>query len=239
MLKLCLFLLLLCSACQLSKTNDTSLSNEQVYHVKNIDTLPPILIDGQMDALWERAIRLTDFKDQWYHKNVGQTNFRALWDKEWLYFSYTVNDNEIILEQDFSDSESNAVRSDRVEIFLSSLTKDSIYYAFEMDADARLFDSKGVYTKYIDDKWDMPSTDIQLASLGFKGGYTLEGKMSLQRLRELDVLTEKSELKAGLFRGDYSSGQDSIVWISWGKADSPKPNFHLPSALGVLKLDKQ
>jgi len=99
-----------------------------------------------------------------------------------------------------------------------------------------MFDSKCVFTKYINEEWDMPSKDIHLASYLHNDGYIVEGKISLNQLRELSVISQQSELKTGLFRGEYTNVQDSIVWISWGKANSPHPNFHLPSAFRTLQL---
>lgn len=232
-----LILSFLFGSCQFSNIEKGTGTFEYVYRVLNCDNNSQIIIDGIMDPGWEKAILLNNFKDHWNHKEVGLTRFRALWDNEWLYFIYEVEDTEIILEQGYSDSESNAVRSDRIELFFSDLVRDSIYYAFEIDADARRFDSKGVFKKYIDREWDMPSKDIQLASSKHKSGYVVEGKLSIQKLKELSVITKELELKTGLFRGEYSSGQDSIIWISWGKSNSPKPNFHLPSAFKTLKLD--
>ena len=239
-----LCLLVMLAGCHLSKKNkaksdltldQTLAPNQSVYHVQKCKKNTQINIDGLIDPSWKHAILHTDFEDQWYHKEAGQTSFRALWDTQWLYFIYDVEDNDIVLEQGYTDSESNAVRSDRVEIFLGSAI-DDVYYAFEMDADARVYDSKGEWEEYSDGTWDMPATDIQLASSRHDSGYILEGKLALQKLRELDVLTDQSTVKAGLFRGDYSSGQDSIVWISWGKADSSIPNFHLLSALREVRL---
>jgi len=104
-----------CQFVQIQDGNDKT--SEDIYKVMRCDKNFQIKIDGEIEVAWEKALLLNDFQDHWNQKKVGQTAFRALWDTNWLYFVYDVEDSEIILEQGYSDSESNAVRSDRIELF--------------------------------------------------------------------------------------------------------------------------
>lgn len=243
----CIICLSVLVGCHLSKSHDVTHGEMEYKRLSVKDTVYQVLkckpdtkihIDGKLESSWEAAIVHTNFKDHWYDQQKGETKFRSLWDESWLYFIYEVEDEDIVLEQTYADIESNAVRSDRIELFFSTNETDSLYYAFEIDADARLFDSKGKFKSYIDTDWDFPTEDIFLASTKNESGYRVEGKFSISRLKALDVLKNNLELKAGLFRGDYTTNEDNICWISWGKSSSVKPNFHLPSALRKLKLIK-
>lgn len=45
---------------------------------------------------------------------------------------------------------------------------------------------------------------------------------------------------AGLYRGEYyhkEADKIAIKWISWVVGNTDKPNFHVPSSFGVLKLE--
>ena len=60
----------------------------------------------------------------------------------------------------------------------------------------------------------------------------------MESLKELNLLNN-NELQAGLFRGECLKIRDpesSFSWISWIKPESVRPDFHIPSSFGVIKL---
>ena len=201
------------------------------------------LMELLMKSIWGKAIELTEFVYHWRAEKAPKTSFRGLWDEAYFYFLYVVNDDGVYLVEDASlDEEKQAVNSDRIEIFFRSADLSLPYYALEMDAKARTFDSKGTFQKRIavDWLWDWPEGHLILKSTIQENGYTVEGKISISSLKELSLLND-GYIHAGLYRGEYIPTNEEkpiIKWISWVKSDSPKPNFHLPSSFGVLKLEE-
>ena len=210
-----------------------------VYQVRKVDQ-QKISIDGLgNEPAWERAVELTDFADHWSDEQVPSTSFKALWDDERIYFLYQVEDPQILLVEDSTrDVERQAVNSDRVEIFIRSSDVAKPYYALEMDALGRTFDSQGEFGEYIDWQWDWPAEDFNLKASIAGESYQVEGSLTLRSLRQLGLLVN-GKLNAGLYRGEYipsSTDKPRVRWISWVKPDSDKPNFHIPSSFGVLEL---
>lgn len=70
-------------------------------------------------------------------------------------------------------------------------------------------------------------------------GYWVEGAISLKSLRYLGMYKNDGILKAGLYRGEYSTDADGSTkprWLSWINPRSERPDFHIPSSFGILKL---
>ena len=170
----------------------------KTYLVKKINAEGINLSGRGDDPQWKEANILTDFSYPWREEAAPLTEFRALWNNESFFFRYRANDEDIISKIDSSLSiEMQAVASDRVEIFFKADDKMNPYYSLEMDAMARLFDSEGKYHRNINADWDWPEGEIELQSSYYKGGYTLEGSISMSSLEELGM-KEGNILKAGL-----------------------------------------
>ncbi|MEQ9289991.1 MAG: sugar-binding protein [Cyclobacteriaceae bacterium] len=216
---------------------------QQDYWVKYIAGAE-VQVDGtDNDTAWDKATVLTDFVYPWQDEQAPATRFRGLWNNEYFYFLFQVEDGFIHLVDDASlDEEDQAVGSDRVEIFTKNPDNSQPYYSLEMDADGRLFDSKAIFDKKngIDRTWDWPEGHLVIQSSMDEKGYTVEGKISLASLKALGVLTD-GVLHAGLYRGEYVAVKGTgigVKWISWIIPDSTTPNFHIPSSFGVLRLVK-
>lgn len=225
----------LCLFCLLA--NFCTLKKPSFYPVNK--TSQRIQLDGKADeAAWAGAVWLQDFSDPWHDEAAPLTHFRALWDDDNFYFIFRADDDEIICPKE-DNEEMNAVNSDRVEIFFKIDDRMDPYYSLEMDALGRVFDSRGIYPRRIDHTWDWPEKELELSTTIDATGYWLEGRISINSLRQLGLIQPDGKIKAGLFRGDYRKGtadKVSIRWISWIKPDSEKPDFHIPSAFGELKL---
>ncbi len=199
-------------------------------------------IDGSgNDPAWERAYVLNDFRYPWREEIAPATVFRALWDDAYLYFLYQVTDPDIYLHQDSSLSlKQQAVRSDRIEIFFKADDAMDPYYSLEMDALGRIFDSEGRFYRKINADWTWPEGQLLVKASRDAGRYRVEGQISLSSLRQLGMLSgDETELKAGLYRGEYvrlANGAQEVKWISWIMPDSDKPDFHIPSSFGHLRL---
>ena len=114
------------------------------------------------------------------------------------------------------------------------------YYALEMDALGRVLDTQGRFYRNIDYDWDWPEGQLILKASIDDTGYWVEGSISFESLRQLGMYKDDQILKAGLYRGEYQTKENEEIetkWISWILPDSPKPDFHIPSSFGILKLE--
>ena len=210
------------------------------YEYGVLKTTQKITIDGESkESSWDKAIELTKFDNYWSTDVMPKTSFRGLYDAHFFYFLYEVVDEDIVLvDKPEIGEEDQAVRSDRIEIFIRNKDLCKDYYSLEMDAKARVFDSKADFTKSygIDREWDWPEGHLELKSSFTDHGYIVEGRISMTSLKELDLL-DGNIIYAGLYRGNYTSlegEKPSVDWISWVKPE--KLNFHIPSSFGILKF---
>ncbi len=199
-----------------------------------------IEIDGKgSDPLWEKALILTNFHLPWNEEIAQPTTFQALWSDYSLYFFYRVIDHDIIAPGSGLD-ERGVLPSDRIEIFFRQDSTMNPYYCLEMDPKGRVLDYDARYYREFDIEWDWPENGIEVRTAGFESGYTVEGKISMASLRELSLVDDDGILEVGLFRGDFYHQEDRTVvrWITWVPPDVSKPDFHVPSAFGIIELVK-
>lgn len=209
------------------------------YLVKKIEPNSLNITGKGTDKLWEKATPMSDFTYPWREETPPKTTFKALWDDSHLYFLYRAEDTDIVLNmEDGLSDKMRAVASDRVEIFFKSDDKMDPYYSLELDAMARVFDSEGKFYRKIDKDWYWPAGELVVQASMDDKGYWVEGSISLKSLRDLGMLLEGNVLKAGLYRGEYVRKDEEIEvkWISWITPDSEKPDFHIPSSFGRIKL---
>jgi hypothetical protein len=91
----------------------------------------------------------------------------------------------------------------------------------------------------MDYAWTWPSGQYIIKTTAVKDGYIVEVAISIQSLTELGLLKNNC-LLAGLFRAECTGikdGKARLHWISWVKPNSPRPDFHIASAFGVLVLE--
>ena len=207
------------------------------YHLAHIGTRK-INVDGIEDNSWKQATTLTNLLAHWNDNFELQTKFKAVHDESALYFYFNVEDDDIFLEQNFEDEESNAVRSDRVELFLRHPTNVNPYFSFEMDASGRLFDSKGIFDGPIDESWNIDRELFHFETELSETGYVVEGVIQKSVLRELGLISTTGTIAVGVYRGNYHSDSSTIEWISWIKPESEKPKFHIPSSFGTFIFDE-
>lgn len=205
-------------------------SMETVYEVQRVQPDQP--------DRWAPATLLTDFVYPWEKSTAPATLFQALYDQDFFYFRFTTEDDDIYAPGDPYDK-LGVLPSDRVEIFFKSQSAMDPYYCLEMDPRGRVLDYIARYYRVTDFKWEWPEPHLEVTASIQDAGYIVEGKISLSSLRELGILSPEGRMEAGLFRGDayHPDKQNTdIKWISWIRPDSPKPDFHIPSAFGILKL---
>lgn len=212
-------------------------STLKTYKVKKVKQEIQLTGEGT-DIVWQTANVLTDFSYPWRTETAPQTTFRALYTDSHLYFLYRAIDEEIITKER-GLGEKDAADSDRVEIFFKADDRMNPYYALEMDAIGRVLDTQARFHRKIDYSWNWPKEHLLLKATTDEEGYWVEGSISFESLRQLGMYKDNNILKAGLYRGEYVTQTDGTIitkWISWVMPDSEKPDFHIPSSFGILKL---
>ena len=209
------------------------------YQVKNLGDKSITLSGKGDDAQWNGAIELDDFIYPWETVKPLPTSFRAMHNKDWLYCLYRVTDKNInVFVKDNTKRE--VLPSDRVEIFLRRDAQMRPYYGLEIDPHGRVYDYEAFLRQSENGEWHWPEGELLIKSSIHKDGYVVEFAISKKSLTGLGLIKD-SKIEAGLFRGDcvnLNGGvKADIKWISWVKPDSPTPNFHIPSAFGLLILE--
>jgi hypothetical protein len=214
----------------------------KIYIVKRIAP-NQLTVEGRiMNPIWEQANINSDFTFPWEDEEAPKTTFRALCDNENLYFRFDVQDDNVLTHVR-EDHKMEVVDSDRVEIFFRQDDKLNPYYCLEMDARGRVLDYMTKYYRDFDYEWQWPQINsLSIKASEKKGGYVVEGFISLDSLKELGLL-KNNQLEAGLYRGycmnlPEENKAANLRWISWVKPDSDKPDFHMPSSFGKLVLEE-
>lgn len=185
---------------------------------------------------WDEVLMLSDFSYPWQTEEAPRTTFSAYYDQSNIYFRFVAfgPNPKIFVE---NDNKMEVIHSERVEIFFRSDEKMAPYYCLEMDPNGRVLDYKAELYRKFDRSWQWPEPlSIQTEIQDHK--YTLQGKISLSVLNELHLI-HNDQIQIGLFRGHCIKLEEKnaiIKWISWVDSKTKKPDFHVSSAFGILKL---
>lgn len=192
--------------------------------------------------LWGQAEVLGNFSFPWTEAEAPQTLFRALWDDRFFYFRYEVVDPDLVLGGG-GDAMEKVIGSDRVEIFFSTDPELDPYYGLEIDPRGEVLAYKGKYHRVMDWDWECPGLQVWAEETG--AGYEVEAVIPMETFRSLGCLhsgVAGDFLQAGLFRAEFSHGADGKAvdedWISWVDPGGGTPDFHVPSAFGVLNFER-
>ncbi len=212
----------------------------KTYNVRHLANAR-INIDGVLDeADWQKASLETGFVLSWEDRPAPLTEFRAFYDEEYFYFSFNVQDDDIVAEEKFG-TESVVDREDRVEIFFARSSKLEKYFCLEVDPRGRVHSYSASYHRKLDSSWDCAG--LRAAASITEQGYAVEGAIALKTFESLGLPVPGRErmLTAGLFRADFAHGSDGELekhWISWVDLSKEKPDFHVHAAFGCMRMDK-
>lgn len=186
---------------------------------------------------WETAEVLSDFTFPWEDKPAPATSFRALWNDERLHFRFECIDHDLVLGAGETLKE-RVLDSDRVEIFLTPDLSLKAYFCFEMSPAGESLMYQAAFYRQVD--WDWSCASLKLEATRHPTGYTVEGSLALQDLRDWGVLKPgATEFFAGVYRGEFSHQSDGTVkpgWMPWVSPDTERPDFHVPGSFGIFEL---
>jgi len=213
------------------------------YMIHFADQVP--VIDGKgVDMAWDNAQPLTGYTFPWSDKAAPSTEFRALWDRDALYFRYVLEDKHLAVG---TDPERAVLDSDRAEIFLATDPQLSSYYTMEIDPKARVFSADAAYDPVkkkrikLDSSWNWPGLVTEASITA--NGYIVEAKLPLTTITALGLWQDdaQSELLCALMRAEFTPRPDGSIdmgWMTWVDPQTAKPNFHNPGTFGACKLVK-
>jgi hypothetical protein len=217
-----------------------------------------IELDGRADeADWSQAAVEKRFAFPWKQAPAPATEFRALCTEKFLYFTFRVHDEDIVVLERLQDEE-DAVFEDRVEMYFARDDQMADYFCFEVDSRGRAFDYRGAFYRQLDPKWNWPGLETKGSTL--QQGYVVEGRIPLASFPALGfpALRPGVKIRCGLFRAEFShdrSGKPVVQresihnrgrrldgpppieeWIAWVDPKTAEPDFHVPTSLGWLKI---
>lgn len=188
-------------------------------------------------SLWNNAFRLSDFTLPWDDGPAPAMIFRALYDREWLYCLFNVQDSDVKVYVN-KNEKAEVIYSDRVEMFFRQNEQLNLYYCLEIDPLARVYDYRAAFHRKFDPSWAWPSGHLVVQTERNQNNYAVSCAISMESLKHLGLLNDM-QLQTGLFRGkclELDLAKENMKWISWMKPDSVHPDFHIASAFGVLQL---
>jgi len=230
--------------------------SDQVYEARRATT--PITVDGRADEpSWAHAVVERQFAFPWTHKQGADTEFRALWDDSYFYFTFRVQDSDIVVLDRLRD-EQDAVLEDRVEVFFSRDEQMLEYFCIEIDSRGRAYDYGASFYRRFDPAWQLEGLEARGASR--PDGYEVEGRIPLKQFAALGFtdISSGARVRCGLYRAEFSHdrsegatrprasvhtlGRESDGpppiedWASWVAPHTKEPDFHVPASLGWLEF---
>jgi len=233
--------------------------SEQTYRVRYLPAAK-IKLDGRADEPpWTEASVEKNFIFPWKQAAAPATEFRALCDDKFLYFTFRVHDEDIVV-LNILRNEEDAVFEDRAEMYFCPDEQMKDYYNIEVDSRGRAFDYRGSYYRQLDSAWTWKGLETRASPL--PQGYVIEGRIPLASFEALGfpALRPGAKIRCGLFRAEFShdrSAKPAVLrpsihtrgrqldgppiiqeWMSWVDPRTEQPDFHVPTALGWLEIVK-
>jgi len=216
----------------------TLVESTQTYRVRKVQGTALDITGKGDNPEWKKAIELSDFIYPWENKKSTAMTFKALHTRDWFYCLYEVKDDDIKVYVKTNDK-SEVARSERVEIFFRKDERLLTYYGLVLDPLARILDYEAEYHRKFNSNWTWPKGKLIVKTDRTNHGYTVEVAIDKESLKSLGLLSGQ-KIEAGIFRAecdDINGSEEGMKWISWLKPNSETPDFHIPSAFGVLLLE--
>ena len=191
------------------------------------------------DVLWNKAAILDNFVSPWNTDKKSEIIFKALWDRENLFFNFTVFDTEIHIEKK-DDSVESIGNSNRVELFFRPDDSLNPYYCLEIDTCSRIMDFIAYPNSNFDFNWDWPQNNLKVKSSINADSFIVEGSISIKSLKRFNLINNNI-IETGVFRAKYKKTQNKTfepTWITWVNPNTETPNFHISSSFGRFILQE-
>lgn len=203
-----------------------------------------IAVNGLLDdEAWKTASPAVEFVFPWDRQTGAKqrTRARLLWDSDYLYVGYECDDEDIVAV--FGQRDDPTYRDDAVEIFIHPGPKYKVYWGFEMNARAVMYDYINI--PGVIHLNDSNADGAQLAvtvrgTLNQRGdkdqGWTLEVAIPWRAFRDFagtPLPPKPGDIwRANLNRWDGSEPNRRLS--QWSDSGLEQPNPHRPERFGEL-----
>lgn len=193
-------------------------------------------VDGRLDEpCYRRCPPLTRFVDAADPDSpIPATKVWLFWSRDRLTLACECDDPTPVAAAP-SDNERDVDPQDRVELFLWSGRASDTYYCLELAAQGAVHDYKARFYRQFDDSWR--PAGLRCAVRRTTSGYVVEATLTHEDLQCMGFALESGAcLRAGLFRADFDRLGGTPTWITWVRADTREPDFHVAESFGTLRL---
>ena len=192
------------------------------------------LADSRLAHEWQNASPVTFYSD-WQGKNADperETKVRVLWSRQHLYLRFECRYRELFL---FEDSDPNGRRDhlwdrDVAEAFLQpDPSRESFYREFEVSPNGMWVDLDIFPGGLADLK-----SGVQRSVVLNEKSRTWTAELAIP----LKSLTTSFD-PAAIWRVNFyrvEGRKEPRAYLAWQPTHTPQPNFHVPSAFGVLRF---
>jgi len=210
------------------------------YEVKRATSA--IVIDGKLDdKAWESASPAVSLQFLWDSQTGAKqkTAVRMLWDDQYLYVCYDLDDADITAQ--FLERDDPTYRDDAAEIFINPLpSQTGLYFGLEMNARAILYDYLMYDSRYAMKRFNMQGVKLATflrGTLNARGdtdqGWSLEVAIPFVNFEELAKRPTNGTIwKANLNRWD--GVEPSRRMSIWSDPLQNRPAPHVPARFGEL-----
>ena len=217
-------------------------------HAKTIAPADAPRIDGADDKAWDQAVVLP-WSTNWQGSPVGiNTIVRALWHASQgatpatLYLRWELDDASLAAS---GTDQSRAIDQERIDLYVEDCVE--LFLAPDAKQPAKYFEIEvGPYGHYFDLAIDRSApTAAQRSDATWSGGLRIGTSRDVGNHRAVievaitapeiaRVLRTGATLPIGLYRME---GKKPRHYLAAFPTNTPKPNFHVPSAFGMLVLE--
>jgi len=232
------FLLLLSIQVSPLPAEESGGPSEKTYRIQTMEG-KAMEVDGvDNEEAWRNIRQDKGFSWPWKKGQAPPTSFRAFCSAEFVFFFFDVTDRDVVTIR--GPEEKTVAGGDRVELFFSVDREMKKYYCLEIDAFGKVLDYQASFYRNFDESWDLPG--LRASGRRTPSGYTVEAAIPVEWFRESGICNMQpgSRIIAGIYRGEFSRSQTDAIeqsWISWQDPGTEKPDFHIPSSLGIFVVD--
>ena len=194
-----------------------------------------MVIDGQVDDAW-KAAPITSFSTDWSGAETGiRTHVRFARSKRALYTLWELEGAGVNVDtsKPVEVERAKLYEEDCVELFLGpDASERTRYFELEVGPLGHFLDiAIDRARKKSDVAW---SSNAKIATQVDRDAHKVTIEIELRAPEIVSVLRPGSSLPLGLYRME---GKSPRKYLAWSPTRTPKPNFHVPEAFGVLKID--
>ncbi len=192
-------------------------------------------IDGEVDDAWKTA-PIVSFSTDWSGAETGiETSVRFAWSNNALYTLWELEGADVNADatRPVDVERAKLYEEDCVELFVGpDPAERTRYFELEVGPLGHILDiAIDRTTKKSDVAW---SSRPKIATKIDRAARKVTIEIAVRASDVVSALRPGATLPLALYRME---GKTPRKYLAWSPTRTPKPNFHVPEAFGVLKLD--